>query len=139
MGIVLGKGGGDEGGDDAPYMNRSIALASDINSGAIPTETTDDVSALNALSRPGGHGSGDTGQVAIPLLEWKQIGTADVADELEYSAHRLVDIEQPGGGFLVEITPLGGGQTVRTMTYQSTLEAISAAKRCIDKHPERRR
>ncbi|MCP1838795.1 hypothetical protein ACVIHI_008283 [Bradyrhizobium sp. USDA 4524] len=51
-----------------------------------------------------------------------------MADELEYSAHRLVVIEQPGGGFLVEITPLGGGQTVRTMTYQSTLEAISAAK-----------
>ncbi|MCA6105448.1 hypothetical protein [Bradyrhizobium australafricanum] len=62
-----------------------------------------------------------------------------MADELEYSAHRLVVIEQPGGGFLVEITPLGGGQTVRTMTYQSTLEAISPAKRCIDKHPERRR
>ncbi|WP_316399542.1 hypothetical protein, partial [Bradyrhizobium sp. 33ap4] len=37
----------------------------------------------------------------------------------------LVVIEQPGGGFLVEITPLGGGQTVMTMTYQSTQEAIS--------------
>ncbi|WP_143270899.1 MULTISPECIES: hypothetical protein [Bradyrhizobium] len=62
-----------------------------------------------------------------------------MANELEYSAHRLVIIEQPGGGFLVEITPLAGGSTVRTMTYQSTQEAITAAKRTIDKHPQDRR
>ncbi|ODM85637.1 MULTISPECIES: hypothetical protein [Bradyrhizobium] len=62
-----------------------------------------------------------------------------MADELKYSAHRPVIIEQPGGGFLVEITPLGGGHTVRTMTYQRTQEAIAAAKRTIDKHPQDRR
>ena len=62
-----------------------------------------------------------------------------MTDELEYLAHRLVIIEQPGGGFLVEITPMAGGQTIRTMTYQRTQEAITAAKRTIDKHPEVRR
>jgi hypothetical protein len=64
---------------------------------------------------------------------------AEVADELEYSGHWLVVVEQPGGGFLVEIAPLGGPQTIRTMTYQSSREAIAAAKRTIDQHPQHRR
>ncbi|MHC2336259.1 hypothetical protein [Bradyrhizobium sp. USDA 4454] len=64
-------------------------------------------------------------------------GTTDVSDNLEYSANRLVVVEQPGGGFLVEIAPLAGGQTIRTMTYQSTRQAIAAAKRTIDDHPGR--
>ncbi len=62
-----------------------------------------------------------------------------MADELEYSGHRLLLVEQPGGGFLVEIAPLGGRQTIRTMTYQSSREAIAAAKRTIDQHPGHRR
>ncbi|WFU34435.1 hypothetical protein QA635_08480 [Bradyrhizobium brasilense] len=39
----------------------------------------------------------------------------------------MVIIEQPGGGFLVEATPIAGAQTIRTMTYQRTQEAIAAA------------
>ncbi|MGN8549557.1 hypothetical protein ACQPTN_35000 [Bradyrhizobium sp. 13971] len=50
-----------------------------------------------------------------------------MTDELEYLSHRLVIIEQPGGGFLVEATPIAGAQTIRTMTYQRTQEAIAAA------------
>ncbi|MGF6308845.1 hypothetical protein ABIB82_002482 [Bradyrhizobium sp. i1.8.4] len=60
-------------------------------------------------------------------------------DELQYCGHRLVVVEQPGGGYLVEIVTPSDRQTIRTMTYQSTREAIAAAKKTIDKHPEDRR
>ena len=76
---------------------------------------------------------------ALPACSEIQNEITNVTDELEYLAHRLVIIEQPGGGFLVEVTPIAGGQTIRTMTYQRTQEAIAASKRTIDKHPEGRR
>ncbi|MCC8945338.1 hypothetical protein H8A97_09545 [Bradyrhizobium sp. Arg62] len=60
-----------------------------------------------------------------------------MTDELEYLAHRLVIIEQPGGGFLVEATPIAGAQTIRTMIYQRTQED-RCSERTIDKHLEGR-
>ena len=54
-------------------------------------------------------------------------------DETEYKGHRLVIVQQPGGGSLVEITPFEGGQTLRTLTYQSTDEAIAEAREIVDK------
>ncbi|WP_157113420.1 hypothetical protein [Bradyrhizobium embrapense] len=69
--------------------------------------------------------------LALGSIEREQI----VTDELLYRGHRLVVIEQPGGGSLVEITSLSGGQTIRTMTYQGRQEAIALAKQNIDKHP----
>lgn len=59
-------------------------------------------------------------------------------DEIEYQEHRLTIVEQRGGGYLVEITPLAGGPTIRTQTYQSTQEAIAKAKATIAKHPNTR-
>ncbi len=58
---------------------------------------------------------------------------------IEYRGHRLVVVEQPGGGSLVKITPLAGGQTVRTMTYQTSQEALAAARANVDSHPEAKR
>ena len=47
-------------------------------------------------------------------------------DELQHRGNRLLVIEQPGGGYLIEIvTP--DGQTISTMTYQSTRLAIDDA------------
>jgi hypothetical protein len=60
-------------------------------------------------------------------------------DEIEYKSHRLIVLEQPGGGFLVEATPLAGGQTLRTKTYQSSREAIEEAETNIDKYDNGRR
>ncbi|WP_194469775.1 hypothetical protein [Bradyrhizobium sp. CCBAU 51753] len=60
-------------------------------------------------------------------------------DDLEYRSHQLAVIEQPGGGFFVEITPPAGGQIIRTVTYQSRQQAIAEAKANIDKHPHERR
>ncbi|WP_163161235.1 hypothetical protein [Bradyrhizobium uaiense] len=72
------------------------------------------------------------------LLNWG-LGSIEqeliVTDELHYRGHRLVVIEQQGDRSLVEITSLSGGQTIRTMTYQSRQEAIALAKQNIDKHP----
>lgn len=62
-----------------------------------------------------------------------------MSDEFEYQSHQLAVIEQPGGGFFVEITPSAGGQTIRTVTYQSRQQAIAEAKTNIDKHPQARR
>ncbi|WGS19326.1 MULTISPECIES: hypothetical protein [unclassified Bradyrhizobium] len=58
---------------------------------------------------------------------------------IEYRGHRLLVIEQPGGGSLVEITPLAGGQAIRTMTYQTSQEALAAARANVDSHPEAKR
>ena len=66
-------------------------------------------------------------------------GKKQMSDALEYQSHRLAVIEQPGGGFLVEITPPAGGQAIRTVTYQSRQQAIAEAKANIDKHPQARR
>ena len=41
-------------------------------------------------------------------------------DESEYIGYRFALVQQPGGGTLVEITPPSGGQTLRTLTYQSS-------------------
>ncbi len=60
-------------------------------------------------------------------------------DETEYRGHRLVVIEQLGGGHLVEITPPRAGQTLRTMTYQSVREAIDEAKTIADRYPNGKR
>jgi hypothetical protein len=59
-------------------------------------------------------------------------------DDIEYQGHRLRIVAQRGGGYLVEITPLAGGPTIRTQTYQSTQEAIANAKTTIAKHPGKR-
>ncbi|MGF6307413.1 hypothetical protein ABIB82_001441 [Bradyrhizobium sp. i1.8.4] len=59
-------------------------------------------------------------------------------DDIEYEGHRLTIVEQRGGGYLVEITPLDSGPTIRTQTYQSTQEAIAKAKATIAKHPSKR-
>ncbi|MGY3445330.1 MULTISPECIES: hypothetical protein [unclassified Bradyrhizobium] len=59
------------------------------------------------------------------------------AEPIEYQGHRLTIVEQRGGGFLVEITPLAGGPPIRTQTFQSTQEAIARAKATIEKHPSK--
>ena len=54
-------------------------------------------------------------------------------DESEYIGYRFALVQQPGGGTLVEITPPGGSQTLRTLTYQSSHEAIAEAKTIVDR------
>ena len=56
-------------------------------------------------------------------------------ERIEYQGHHLTIVEQRGGGFLVEITPVAGGPSIRTQTFQSTQEAIARAKATIEKHP----
>jgi hypothetical protein len=57
-------------------------------------------------------------------------------NEIEYRNHRLAVIEQPGGGSMVEITPLAGGQTLRTKTYQTSREAIAEANSMVDRYSD---
>jgi hypothetical protein len=49
-----------------------------------------------------------------------------------HKGFRLAAIEQPSGGYQVEITPVAGGKPVLTRHFPELPDAIDAARRYVD-------